>query len=700
VWAVATFGIDTGGTFTDLVRLDADGTETVHKRPSTPDDPGRAVLEALAAAGGAGAADHVVHGTTVALNALLTGRTARTALVTNTGFRDLIEIGRQTRPDLYALEPRRPRPLVPRELRFEVAQRSYPARAGDPTDDEAAAGPLVEALRPGDEELARLLAKLRRARVESVAVCLLHAYADPAIEERVARALQPLGVPITCSSTLLREHREFERFATAVVNAALVPLVRAYLGPLAERVAPARLSILQSSGGHLPSGRAGDEPVRVLTSGPAGGVVGAQAAARDSGHPELVALDMGGTSTDVACVRSGLAASSERDAAAVVTDLPEVGGHPIAVPSLDLHTIGCGGGSMVRLDAAGALHAGPDSAGAHPGPVAYGRSDVATVTDAHVLLGHVASGAFVGGELELDTDAVARAFEALGRKLGATPERTARAVLGSARAAMRRAIAAMTHQRGRDPMTLPLVAFGGAGGLHAAALAASLSMPCAIVPRHPGALSAWGMTRARARREAALSVLVPLANCGPRERARRAAELVERVRAELAGDPGSGRIHVTRSVDLRYRGQAYELRLPDGPGLAEAFHTAHTALYGHRFDDDRIEVVRLRVVAERGRDAASSDGSSERPAIRRRRAPAAAHVGRRAVRLDPASDRVEQADLWLRDGLREGHELNGPAVVQEYSGTTLVPAGWTARVTRGAHLELRAPRSNSGRNEA
>lgn len=695
MWTVATFGIDTGGTFTDLVRLDADGTETVHKRPSTPDDPGRAVLEALAASGGAGAADHVVHGTTVALNALLTGRIARTALVTNTGFRDLIEIGRQTRPDLYALEPRRPRPLVPRELRFEVAQRSFPARA-----DDAADGPLVETLHPTDDELGRLLAKLRRARIESVAVCLLHAYADPAIEERVARALEPLGVPITCSSGLLREHREFERFATATVNAALVPLVRAYLGPLAERVAPARLSILQSSGGHLPSARAGDEPVRVLTSGPAGGVVGAQAAARDCGHAELVALDMGGTSTDVACVRSGLQASSERGAAAVVTDLPEVGGHPIAVPSLDLHTIGCGGGSMVRLDAAGALHAGPDSAGAHPGPVAYGRSDVATVTDAHVLLGHVASGPFVGGDLVLDTDAVTRAFETLGGQLGASPERTARAVLGSARAAMRRAIAAMTHQRGRDPMMLPLVAFGGAGGLHAAALAESLSMPSAIVPRHPGALSAWGMTRARARREAALSVLVPGASCGPRERARLSAELVERVRAELAEDPGTGRIHVVRSVDLRYRGQAYELRLPDGPRLVEAFHAAHTALYGHRFDDERVEVVRLRVVAERGRVAAGPDGSGEGPAPKRRPAPAAARVGRRAVRLDPASDRVEQADLWLRDGLREGHELRGPAVVQEYSGTTLVPAGWRARVMRGGHLELRASRSTGGRNGA
>ena len=687
---MATIGIDTGGTFTDLVRLEKDGTTRVHKCPSTPDDPGRAVLAALEASGGAGDGDLVVHGTTVALNALLTGRTARTALVTNAGFGDLIEIGRQTRPDLYALEPRRPDPLVPRALRFEVRQRSFPAR-----DAASDAAPLVEIVRPTDDDLARLVARLERARPEAIAVCLLHAYDDPEIERRVARALAPLGVPVTCSSDLVREHREFERFATAVVNAALVPAVRAYLTRLRDRVAPAQLTVLQSSGGHLPADTAGAEPVRVITSGPAGGVVGARAAAREAGHAAVVALDMGGTSTDVAFARADADDGGGSDADAggdAVFDLPEIGGHPIAVPSLDLVTIGCGGGSLVRVDAAGALHVGPGSAGADPGPVAYGRSDALTVTDAHAALGHLAAevGAerFAGGAIELDLAAVDRAFADLARSLGTEPRRAARAVLAAARASMRRAIAAMTHERGHDPARLPLVAFGGAGGLHAAALADSLDMPCALVPRHPGALSALGMTRAGARREAARTLLEPLAHANAARRRAVFAELADEVRAAIARDPGAGRVRVARFVELRYLGQVYRLRLPEGRGLEAAFHAAHARLYGHRLERDAggIEVVCLRAVASR---SAPGGARLATDAVRARPAPARARLGRTTAELDPRRATRVRADVWDREALAPGHGFDGPAIVREYSGTTLVPVGWRARVVRGGHLELR-----------
>jgi N-methylhydantoinase A len=672
---LATFGIDTGGTFTDLVRVDSRGVRVV-KVPSTPDDPGRAVEQALVAAGGVTADDTIVHGTTVALNVLLAGRTARTALVTNAGFRDAIEIGRQTRPDIYALEPRRTAPLVPRALRFEVGQRSFPDRerqlAGEPDA-------LVETVRPTRAELAELCDRLRRARVASVAVCLLHSYADPSIEKRVAEALAPLGVPITCSSDLVREHREFERFTTAIVNAALVPVVRAYLGPLEQRVAPARLAVLASSGGHLSARLAGDEPVRVLTSGPAGGVVGARAAARDAGYTDVVTLDMGGTSTDVAFTTTG----ARKDDARLVTDLPDVGGHVIAVPAQDLVTIGCGGGSLVRVDAAGVLHTGPQSAGADPGPVCHGRGDEPTVTDAHVLLGHVRAGTFMGGAFELDTDAVERAFERLGKQLGVDALRAARAVLASARAGMRRAIAATTHQRGHDPTRLPLVAFGGAGGLHAAALADALRMPRALVPLHQGALSALGMTRCGERRELVRTLLVPL-DAHPVARRRALFDaLEEEARAELGPLARGARVELQRLVDLRYRGQSFELRLADSRTLAADFARAHDRLWGHRLDTGTpIELVAQRVVLEHVPRAPRSKASTSTP--RRRPAPADAVLGERRVHFESAAT----ATLWRRDALAPGHVVSGPAVILDYSGTTIVPPTHDAVVTPGEHLEL------------
>lgn len=673
---MAIFGIDTGGTFTDLVRVDSQGGVRVVKVPSTPDDPGRAVENALAAAGGVTSADTIVHGTTVALNALLAGRTARTALVTNAGFRDALEIGRQTRPDIYALEPRRTAPLVPRALRFEVNQRSFPDRDRQLAGE---ADALVETLRPTRAELAQLCERLARARVASVAVCLLHSYADPSIERRVAEALAPLGVPLTCSSDLVREHREYERFTTAVVNAALVPIVRAYLGPLERRVAPARLVVLASHGGHLTAELAGDEPVRVLTSGPAGGVVGARAAARDAGYSDVVTLDMGGTSTDVAFTSTGRAGRDAR----LVTDLPDVAGHVIAVPAQDLVTIGCGGGSLVRVDAAGVLHTGPQSAGADPGPVCHGRGDEPTVTDAHVLLGHVRSGAFMGGAFELDTDAVERAFEKLGRTLGVDALRAARAVLASARAGMRRAIAATTHQRGHDPTRLPLVAFGGAGGLHAAALCDALRMPRALVPLHQGALSALGMTRCGERRELVRTLLVPLAAHPAARRRALFDALEEEARAALGPVARGARVELARLVDLRYRGQSFELRLAESRTLAADFARAHDRLWGHRLDTDTpVELVAQRVVLEHVPRAPRA--SSPRASQRRRPAPASARIGERRVHFETALSTT----LWQREGLAPGHVVHGPAVILDYSGTTIVPPTHEAVVTSGEHLEL------------
>jgi len=663
-----TIGIDTGGTFTDLVLWDGDESLSVSKVASTPSDPASAILAGLELLGGLRPGDHVVHGTTVALNALLTGRVARVALVTNEGFADLLEIGRQDRPDIYALHPEKPEPLVPRARRFEVGSRVWPALDGRG----------LETVRtPSRTELARLARAVEKSGAQSIAIGLLHSYADPSGERDLAEVLARLGLPITCSAALLPEHREYERFSTAVVNAALVPLMQAYLGTLASRLGGTRLSLLQSTGGTLPAGAAALEPVRVLFSGPAGGVVGAALAAREAGFEAFVGLDMGGTSTDVAFHEE----RSAEGAAEHALEPPRVAGFPVGVPALDIHTIGCGGGSLVAVDAGGILHVGPASAGADPGPVAYGKSDLPTVTDAHVLLGHVASGPFLGGRLELDVEAVRRAFARLSKRLGCSPHEAARAVLDVARASVRRALGVMTMQRGKDPARLPLVAFGGAGGLHAAALSASLGMRGALVPRHPGALSALGMTAAEPQLDLVDTVLAPLAALDRRARKKRLGELVGRAERELRSQGARQRdLRCTATLDLRYHGQSFELRLPESSDPAADFRRAHERLYGYALQEREIELVCLRVQARVARPASKP------------RQPRACKLPRSAVRAHrPAVfEREQRTPVIEREQLPLGCAFAGPVLIEEYSGTSLVPPGWRARVTAGGHLWLSA----------
>ena len=655
-------GVDTGGTFTDLVVLDGE-TRRTGKVPSTPDDPARGVLrglEELNATGG-----EIVHGTTVALNALLTGRTARAALVTNEGFRDLIEIGRQERSEIYALHPQKPRALVDRQLRFEIAQRSWPD----------ADGQLVDVAVPEAKALETLARQVADSRAEAVAVCLLHAYSKPEIETRVADALAGLDVPVSCSASILRSYREYERFSTCVANAALIPVVRAYLSRLERTLPRERLSILQSSGGTLGAEVAAFEPVRILFSGPAGGVIGAADAAREAGLGDIVTFDMGGTSTDVAFHSPGAGATN-------TTTSSMVAGHPIAVPALDLHTIGCGGGSLVHVDAGGILHVGPESAGAAPGPVCYGEGNEPTVTDAHVFLGHIAAEGFLGGRLALDVDAVARAFEALGRQLGVSPHLAAQGVLDVARAAIRRAVGVMTMQRGHDPLRLPLVAFGGAGGLSAAAVAGSLHMPGALVPAAPGVLSASGMAGADAVRDHDVSILGPLRDWNAKRRKEALRELAERGRRELLdGGATPDSIDFEFLLDLRYAGQSFEIAVPEGKRPDEAFENRHEELYGWRLERGEVELVTLRARAVARQRAATSADTPPAP-LTRREAPPTCRSGERAAWFGSEHSCVRIA----RERLEPGDVIHGPAIVEEYSGTTLVPPAWSALTTRGGHL--------------
>ncbi|MDE0914156.1 MAG: hydantoinase/oxoprolinase family protein [Planctomycetota bacterium] len=665
----ATLGVDTGGTFTDLALLASDGTLTTCKVPSTPEDPSLA-LEAGMRAMSVQAPDavedcDVIHGTTVALNALLTGRTAPTALITNRGFRDLLEIGRGERPVLYDLQPQRPTPLVPRSRRYEINQRTWPNEEGD----------LVEVVRPTASEVARLKKTLRSSGARSLALCLLHSYADPEIETRLARALEKLGLPITCSGTLLGAHREVERFSTACANAALIPIMADYLSRLGRLLPPERLSILQSSGGTLPAERAAKEPVRVLFSGPAGGVVGAARAARQAGLGAIVTLDMGGTSTDVAfhSPEAGLS-NTVHDAA--------VAGHPIAVPALDIHTIGCGGGSLVRVDAGGVLHVGPESAGADPGPICHGRGTEPTVTDACVHLGYIEAQGFLGGQLELDVEGVTHAFEALGQRMGVDSVLAAEAVLDLAHAAMRRALGVMTMQRGQDPSTLPLVAFGGGGGLHAAALAGSLKMPGVLIPAHPGVLSALGMASADALCDHERTVLAPLAQWSASKRKGAFSKLTGQGQAELLSAGHAARaIRFERNLALRYRGQSFELNLPEGGHLTQRFADLHRERYGWNLPGTEIELVALRA---RAFAPATNEAQPSAARPRKRPAPKSVVLGTRRAWFG----RWHRTPLYQRSDLSPGHVISGPALIQEYSATTLIPPRHQATVGAHGHLWL------------
>jgi len=692
-------GIDTGGTFTDLF-LDPGASgqpPIVVKVPSTPSDPSEAIASGLAELGQQRDIPdlHIVHGTTVGLNALLTRNLAATALVTNRGFRDLIEIGRQDRPDIYALHPQRPAPVVPRHLRFEIDQRSWP----DPKT-----GTLVQVQKPRAKDLATLANRIRKSGAKSIAICLLHSWADPSIEQHVAAALAKLGLPITTSASLVPEFREYERFSTATVNAALAPIVGDYLQRLGTSIADiglgdARLSLMQSGGGTTSPERAATEPARVLLSGPAGGVLGAVRAAAEAGLGDIVTLDMGGTSTDVAFHSPARASGSGRAGEAAL-----IGGLPVALPSLDVHTIGCGGGSLAFVDGGGALHVGPKSAGAHPGPVAYGNSDQLTLTDAHIFQGHivteheqaslVAGSGFLGGSLALDIDGVTRAFEKLGKRLGVRPHAAAAAMIEIGRAAMGRATGAMTMQRGRDPRGLSLVAFGGAGGLVAAELAAAMDISRVLIPADPGVLSARGLAQAGFRGDASRSLLQPLDNLPKAERLRFFRELRDELFTLAAGQGIAIKdTSIEFTLDLRYQGQSFELGVAAGslqagkrgPAalatdvIAEAFFAQHERLYGHRLESNSIEVVNLRAVAR------EQQAFSLPPKPRKRALGLDPIAGTGKLRIGKA---LVQAPILARAAMRPGMGFAGPAIVLEYSGTTVVPPEWSVRVTGGGHLLL------------
>ncbi len=650
--STAVLAVDTGGTFTDLFLL-AEGILTTLKIPSTPKDPADAVLAGSLRLLG-GKRDHrLLHGSTVATNGLLERKGARVILVTNRGFEDVLEIGRQNRPQLYALVGHRPPPLVAREDRVGIQGRL------------GTEGEEIVAL--DARELANLGQRVKGA--EALAVVLLHSYANQDHEEAVAAALQDLDLPLSVSSRLLPEYREYERTSTTAVNAYVSPIMSRYLGRLDRESGARPVHIMASNGGAVPVDRAIREPVHTVLSGPAGGVVGALAWARRADFHQIISFDMGGTSTDVSLCPGRPLHTREL----------EIAGQPVAVPVIDIHTVGAGGGSLARVDAGGALRVGPESAGADPGPIAYGQGGrELTVTDAHVWLGRLPTDAFLGGDGHLDREVIANPLGELAGILGKTREDAAEGILSVANTAMERALRVISVERGFDPAEFVIVAFGGAGALHVAELVDRLGAKRALVPPDPGLLSAYGMLAAPPTREVSRTLLVSSSGADQETRLGEAFTALESqaMKEMLAegNDPDS--LTVRHWLDARYRGQSFELRVPR-EGWVDAFHEAHKERYGYARPETPVEAVTLRAVAE----------APPLPLSPSRLEKAEGNPPAEKSTAYYDGNEIEVQRVWRKD-LLGGHTLKGPVIVLEYSSTTWLPPGWQLEVDAWGSLLL------------
>ncbi len=672
-------GVDTGGTFTDFVWLDENGSLQIHKQLSTPHDPSEAILSGIQSCEISESYD-VVHGTTVATNALLERRGARTALITTRGFADILAIGRQNRPDIYALVPTKPAPIVPQAWRFEVDERV--------TAEGDVLVPLAE------DALVPVIDRLTAAKIESVAVCLLFSFLVPRHEAVIRmKLLQALPhLHISLSSEILPEYREYERTATTVINAYVAPLMARYLTRLAKGVQPRRLAVMQSNGGIISAVTAGKEAARTALSGPAGGVVGARYVAGQAGIDNIITFDMGGTSTDVALCPDRLPTTSSG----------EIAGMPLRLPIIDIHTVGAGGGSLAYVDAGGALHVGPQSAGADPGPACYGKkraasgewqvaSRGATVTDANLVLGRLDADHFLGGEMRLDVAAARAALEELAGQMGVgSAETAAYGVINVANANMERAIRKISIERGHDPRRFTLVPFGGAGPLHACDLAENMQIPRVFIPPVPGVLSALGMLVAAPTKDYSQTVMQKVGgwttNLSDWIRDQYA-PLLQRAISEMSAEGhAANMIDLRYSLDMRYVGQSHELTIPytvqlaDDAALAEAFHTAHEMRYGYRQSHAGVEIVTVRLTA-----VAPIRPPTFLQQAKTQTDASAAIIGEKPVWF---GNQPVSTMLYDRTKLLPGHEFSGPAVVFQYDTTIIIPPKWQVSIDPYSNLIL------------
>lgn len=659
--SIIRIGVDTGGTFTDLLSIDDRGLR-MHKLRSVPEDPSQPILEgirALLEGSNADASVEVTHGSTVATNAVLERKGARFALITTAGFEDVLAIGRQTRPELYNFNVTRPEPLVARDRIFGLAERL------------AYDGSVLLPINPA--EVDALITRLRTLQVESVAVCFLHSYSNPAHEQQVTAAFRKAGFRASASYEVLPEYREYERWATTAVNAYVAPLMARYLDRLQAGLRTMRsetsLRIMQSNGGSISAARAAREAVQTILSGPAAGVIGAQAVGNLSGFTRLITFDMGGTSTDVSLLDGDIGATNE----SLVGDLP------VRLPVLDIHTVGAGGGSMAWIDSGGSLRVGPRSAGAQPGPVCFGTGTELTVTDANLLLGRLDPSFFLGGRMTLDLARTQRLAEEFAARLNLTALSLAEGILRIANANMERAVRVVSVQRGFDPRDFALFAFGGAGGLHACALADSLEIPTVLVPEHAGVLSALGMLLADVVKDYSASMLAPLTEL--RMQSLKMKTKLDALRqcavADLASEGFSqSEIALTAALSMRYNGQAYEIDVPFSDeesleSLEARFHELHQQRYGYSNLQYATEAVQLRL---RG------TGRTWKPQL-------SAHTNTRAWAAKPHAERdtifggqLLSTQVFRRAELASGAKGSGPALIVSGESTTAISPSWRWRI--------------------
>jgi N-methylhydantoinase A len=659
-------GVDTGGTFTDFIYRTGAKTGT-YKTLSTPHNPSEAVLRGLAhIVGKLGLGDAVddcglaiIHGSTVATNAILERKGVPTALVTNAGFTDVIEIGRQNRTRLYDLAYARDPHIVPPGLRFGVSGR---------VDSD---GRIIEEL--DEEAVAETVARIRESGAQSVAVCLLFSFLRPEHERRVGELLAGLGMPVSLSHKILAEFREFERTSTTVVNAYVSPIMTRYLKDLQAATAGNTLSVMQSNGGSISADTAMRESVRTILSGPAGGAVGALELGRAAGFDKLITFDMGGTSTDVSLMDGDLP----------LTMQSAIAGYPVKVPMIDIHTVGAGGGSMASIDPGGSLAVGPESAGADPGPVCYGKGGkTVTVTDANLYLGRIVPEYFLDGAMDLDEPGARRAVESLAATLSLGPVELAEGVLAIANANMERAIRVISVEKGYDPREFTLLSFGGAGGMHCAELARLLSMPRVLIPQNPGLLSAVGMLLADVVKDNSRTVMLDASDCSPERLDTLFRELETQGAAELRAEGvNDGNITFERLLDMRYKGQSFEIIVPHGPDPVESFQQLHEKQYGHRNPGKPVEVVNLRL---------RSRGHQEKPTFPSRPKGTATPPKAALLATRPAifNNTVHDTAILSRPALEPGNAVPGPAIITEYSSTIVIPPKTTARVDSRANLLL------------
>ncbi|SNZ03853.1 N-methylhydantoinase A [Persephonella hydrogeniphila] len=649
-------GVDTGGTFTDFV-FKKDGKWQILKVLSTPDDPSKAVLKGLRIIGGKNR--DITHGSTVATNTVLERKGAKTAFITNEGFEDIIYIGRQERKELYNLFYKRPPNLIPEELRFGIKCRIN------------AKGEIIQDLR--EEDIQLVIEKLKKHKVESVAVSFLFSFLNPEHEKIFKKRLLSEGFYVSVSHEIVPEFREYERSITTVINSYVMPKMDRYLKNIKSSISENdKFRIIQSNGGVISPETASKEPVRTVLSGPAGGVVGALTLGKKISKEKLITFDMGGTSTDVSLINREVPFSTEL----------KISDYPLKIPVIDIHTVGAGGGSIAYLDEGGSLNVGPESAGADPGPVCYGKGENLTVTDANLYLGRLIPEYFLGGNMELDIDRVNFYFDYYSKKWRIEPLKLAEGILQIANIKMEKAIRVISVERGYDPREFSLFTFGGAGGLHASFLAENLKIPEVIVPKNPGIFSAFGMLMADVIKDYSLTVMIN-GNKQDLPHIEKIFEMLEKKAFDELISEGIDKnsVRLDRYMDLRYKGQSFEIVIPFSENFIEEFHKEHKRIYGYRSDKD-IEIVNLRVRAV---------GKTEKPDIEK------IEIGMEKPEEDSLISYKEvifegkkiKTAVYNRENLKAGNVVKGPSVIVEYSSTVVVPPLFEAYVDNYGNLILK-----------